>query len=128
MAVSSAQLAMGGAGMTLALARRHPYDVPLLHGRAEHMRRDSVLLGTAMSAPVVMLAAQLGATVQLARGESRPATGLLRGLGAVMVAGYLAERHVRHRLRPSGWDGVETPLLVAGLALSTAMAAPSLTA
>jgi hypothetical protein len=39
------------------------------------------------------------------------------------VAGYLGERLVRRRLRPSGWDAVETPLMVVGIGLAGAMAA-----
>ena len=39
-----------------------------------------------------------------------------------MVAGYLAERLVRHRLAPSGWDMAESPVIVAGISLAAAMA------
>jgi len=39
------------------------------------------------------------------------------------VAGYLGERLVRRRLRPSGWDAVESPLVLAGIGLAAAMAA-----
>jgi hypothetical protein len=39
-----------------------------------------------------------------------------------MVAGYLAERLVRHRLVPSGWDTAESPVIVAGISLAAAMA------
>ena len=38
-----------------------------------------------------------------------------------MVAGYLAERLVRHRLAPSGWDAAESPVIVAGISLAAAM-------
>jgi hypothetical protein len=47
---------------------------------------------------------------------------VLRVLGAVMVAGYLMERRDRQRLTPGGADPVETPLVVAALGLSVAMA------
>jgi len=40
-----------------------------------------------------------------------------------MVAGYLGERLVRQRLRPTGWDALESPLIIAALGLSVAMAA-----
>ena len=43
-------------------------------------------------------------------------------LGAVMVAGSLGERLVRQRLVPSGWDPLETPLVLAGIGLAGAMA------
>ena len=122
-AASAAQLAVGVAGMKVAIDRGHPYHVPLLHGRVENLRRDCVLMGTALSAPVVMLAAQGTASARLVRGESPAATKVLGGLGAVMVAGYLAERLVRTRLRPAGWERVESPLLVVGVTLAAVMAA-----
>jgi hypothetical protein len=40
-----------------------------------------------------------------------------------MVPGYVAEALVRRRLRPSGWDGVESPVVIAGIGLAAAMAA-----
>jgi hypothetical protein len=40
-----------------------------------------------------------------------------------MAAGYLGERLVRQRLRPSGWDALESPLIIAALGLSVGMAA-----
>jgi hypothetical protein len=39
-----------------------------------------------------------------------------------MVAGYLAERLVRRRLMPSGWDTAESPVIAAGISLAAAMA------
>jgi len=41
---------------------------------------------------------------------------------ALLVAGYLGERLVRQRLRPSGWDRLESPLLIMSIALAAAMA------
>ena len=58
----------------------------------------------------------------VARRPSRRVAQALGGLGATMVAGYLGERQVRRRLRPSGWDAVESPLLVAAIGLAVAMA------
>jgi hypothetical protein len=45
-------------------------------------------------------------------------------VGLTMVAGYLGERLVRQRLRPAGWDALESPLIIAALGLAVAMAAP----
>ena len=61
--VSAVQLTTGILGLAVALKRRHPYDVPLLHGRPDQVARDWVLDGTALSAPIVMLAAQWVAPV-----------------------------------------------------------------
>ena len=59
----------------------------------------------------------------MARRPSRRAALGLRIVGLTMVAGYLGERLVRQRLRPAGWDTIESPLIIAALGLSVAMAA-----
>jgi pimeloyl-ACP methyl ester carboxylesterase len=121
-AVSVAQLATGVAGMIVALRRRHPYDLFWMHGRAHTIARDTILKGTALSAPVSNLLVQAAVTVLVARRPSRGAARALAGLGALQVPGYLGERLVRRRLRPSGWDAVESPLALAGIGLAGAMA------
>lgn len=75
-----------------------------------------------MSAPVVMLGAQACATAALLRQPSLAAEPLLGGLGTVIVAGYLAERLVRRRLLPSGWDAAESSVAAAGICLAAVMA------
>jgi pimeloyl-ACP methyl ester carboxylesterase len=122
-AVSAAQLATGVVGMVVALRRRHPYDVFWMRGRSDAIARDTIVKGTALSAPVSNLLAQAALTAVVARRPSRAAARALGGLGALQVAGYLGERLVRRRLRPSGWDAFETPLAVAGIGLAGAMAA-----
>ncbi len=126
-AVAAAQLGLGVSGLVVALRRHHAYDLPLLHGRPGNVARDSVLMGTALSAPVVMLAVQGAATAAVLGGDRAPARLVLGGLGAAMVAGYLGEALVRTRLRRSGYDRLESPLVGAGIALSAAMAALGLT-
>ncbi len=113
--------------MTLALKRRYAYHVPLLHGRADKVARDSLLMGTALSAPVVMLATQVVATARLVRRQSTPERLVLGALGATMVVGYFAESLVRKRLRRSSWDRVESPLVIAGISLAAEMAVLGLT-
>ena len=83
-------------------------------------------MGTALSAPVVMLAARAWAIVALFRRPDAAAERALGGLGATMVAGYLAERLVRQRLAPSGWDAAETPVVAAGICLAAVMAVTGL--
>ena len=120
--ISLAQLAFGAAGMTIAVRRGHAYDVPLLRGSPETVARDSLLLGTALSAPATMLAAQAACTAAVARSDNQRAARGLALLGAAMTGGYLAERHVRARLSRHGWDALETPVIVGGLGLAAAMA------
>ncbi len=119
--VSAVQLSAGVAGLALAVRRQHAYDIPLLHGHPHNVARDSVIMGTALSAPGVMLGVQTVATVRVLRGDVQSAR-LLGGLGVVMTAGYLAEKLVRRRLRPSGWDALETPVVVIGLGTAAFMA------
>ncbi len=120
--VSSAQLCTGIAGLALALRRRHAYDIPLMHGRRDAIARESLLMGTALSAPGPMLAVQAAATAVLARRHSPPAARALGALGAMMVPGYLMERLTRQGLRRGAWDSTELRLALAGLALAAGMA------
>jgi hypothetical protein len=121
-AISSVQLAAGLAGLSVAVRRRRNYDLGFLRGRPDRVARDALLMGTAYSAPVPMLAVQLLATRALMRGPDDGARRMLGMLGALMVPGYLMERHGRAHLRPSGFDPVETPVVLAGVALAAAMA------
>ena len=81
--VSAAQLAAGLAGQALAIARRAHYDIPFGTGRPEHVVRDSFVMGTALSAPVDMLAMQAWATARLSRRPGRPARARGRAAGAI---------------------------------------------
>ena len=120
-AASAAQLAAGLAGLVVAVRRRRHYDVGFMKGDPEHVARDSLWAGTAYSAPVTMLAAQVWATARLRRGPDDLARRLLGLLGIVMVPGYLMERYCRAHLRRRGLDPVETPVVLAGLGLAAAM-------
>jgi hypothetical protein len=109
--------------MVVALRRRHPYDVFWMHGQAEEIARDTLFRGTALSAPVSNLLLQAALTAVVAAQPSRRTQQALGALGALWVAGYLGERLVRQRLGPSGWERLESPLLVVAIGLAVAMAA-----
>ena len=119
---STVQLGASVAGLVVSVRRRHPYDFLFLHGKADKVARDAFGMGTPLSAPAAMLAAQGAAIVQLARGRTGRPEQVLAGLGSAMVPGYLGETLVRRRLRPSGFDRVETPVAVTGLTMAAAMA------
>ena len=122
-AVSAAQLAAGVVGLAVAVRRRRHFDIPFLRGDPDHVARDALWGGTAYSAPMFMLATQAWATARLARCPDDKARRVLTWLGIVMVPGYLLERSARQRLRPGGFDPVETPLAAVGLTGAAAMAA-----
>ena len=124
LAVTSAvQLASDVAGFVIADRRRLPAD-PVgvhLHIPRTHMVRNSVLLGTGESAPLVMVAAQVWATCRLMRGPDETARKTLRALGAAMVGGYLIERG--SPLWPGHREPWATAAFSVGLAGSAAMTA-----
>ena len=123
--VSSIQLATQLVGLVVALRRRRYFDfVPLgWRGSPETVGRDSVLTGTALSAPGVMLAVQVAATARLGRAPSLLAGRCLGFLGWANIAGYLGERLVRQRLTPGGWDPLESPIAAVGVAGALGMTA-----
>jgi hypothetical protein len=121
--VSAAQLGTGLAGTALAIKRRLPYDFLFLHGNKRTVARDSLLMGTAISAPAAMLAPQAIAVGALARRPSEPAVTMLGALGAMMVPGYLGETLTRKGLMKGAWDTAELRLALAGTALATGMVA-----
>ena len=114
---------MNLAGLVLALRRRHAFDVPFMHGDPARIGRQSIVFGTALSAPIILLIAHGLASARLSQGPDPTASRLLRALGAVYVGGYLAERRVRRCFTRNGWDHVESPLLLTALVLSIAMLA-----
>jgi hypothetical protein len=119
--VSTAQLASSVTGMALALKRGHNFDLGFMVGHPDKVARESVFQGTAFSAPVTTLVTQAISTTVLAQGPSTVAVRVIGIISAVNIPGYLFERLVRRRLSPAGWDALETPLVVAEIALSAMM-------
>ncbi len=121
-AVSSAQLAAQLAGHVVALRRRRHFDVPFMTGSPEHITRDWLWFGTAYSTPPYLLVPQIWATTRLRRGPDDRARWTLRWLGTCVTVGYLSERWNRVRMRPGGFDPVETPIVAVGWGGMIAMA------
>ena len=110
--------------MAVALRRRRFFDVPLVNmrGSPERVLQDSLFNGTALSAPVTMLGLQGVATAAVARRSSTGWARVSGVLGALMVPGYLSERHGQRLLSRDGWDRLESPLVLVSIVLSAAMA------
>jgi hypothetical protein len=121
-AVSSAQLAAGLIGLPIAIRKRLPSDPVGVHLNlsSDRLARDQIVLGTARSAPGVMLAMQAIATAALFRGPSQRARRTLGVLGCIMTFGYLVER--QPPLLPGRLDPVETPVYGVGLLGAVSMA------
>jgi hypothetical protein len=121
-AVSSIQLAAQAAGHVVALRRRRHFDVPFMTGSPDHLVRDWLWFGTAFSAPPYLQGPQIWATTRLLRGPDERAQWVLRWLGTGLTLGYLCERLSRVRVRPGGFDPLETPIIAAGWGCAMAMA------
>jgi hypothetical protein len=117
--LSSAQVAVQLAGLTVAVRRRRNYDVGFMRGSPSHVVRDSLWAGTAYSAPAYLIAAQWWATARLRRQPDDGARRLLGMLGVLYGPGYLFERYVRAHL--ARFDRVETPIALAGIWLAAGM-------
>ena len=117
--VSGAQLGAGVLGMAIVVRRRHHYDFLFMRGRPERVRarhraHGNRLLGATHDAH----GAGGGDRAAVARTEP-PGASVVAGLGIAMVPGYLGEKLVRRRLTPSGYDRVETPVVIAGITLAS---------
>jgi hypothetical protein len=121
-AVASAQLAAQLAGHVVALRRRRHFDVPFMSGSPEHLVRDWLWFGTAYSAPPYLIGPQVWAVSRLLRGPDERGQWVLRWIGTGLSAGYPSERYTRIRVRPGGFDAVETPIVVIGWGCAVAMA------
>ncbi|HZJ07267.1 MAG TPA: hypothetical protein VFD59_17605 [Nocardioidaceae bacterium] len=123
-AISAVQLGAGVAGQLIALRDSRSFHIALIgwQGRTDRVAHDSWLLGTGLSAPVVMLTAQAIATARLAAGPSPNARRILGALGAAMTGGYLIEQEFRDVLSSSGWDPLVSPVAAVGFGLSATMA------
>lgn len=115
------------AGQLVALRDRRSFDLALLgwRGQPERVARDSWLIGTALSGPIVMHSIQAAATVRLGAGPSPTAARTLGALGVTMACASLLEQEVRSALAPTGWNRRTTPIAAAGLTLALAMVASS---
>jgi hypothetical protein len=121
-AVSSTQLAAQLVGHVVALRRRRHVDVPFLTVSPEHLVRDWLWFGTAYSGPPYLLGLHMWAIARLLRGPDDRARWVLRWLGSGLTLGYLSERWNRVRVTRSGFDPLETPIVVGGWSCAMAMA------
>lgn len=125
---SSAQLVAGLAGQRVAVRQGRIFDIAFIgwRGQPERVAHDSWLIGTALSAPVTMLALQAVATARLLGSPSRAAARTLGVLGAAMSCGYLVEKEFRTAMTPTGLDPVTTPIAATGFGLAVVMAVTGL--
>jgi hypothetical protein len=121
--VAALQLTTAFVALRYAVERELAVDTPVLHREGRDVARDSWFLGTGITPPLMMMAAQACAVATVAVRPSRVAARTLGILGSVMVIGYVAEQETRRALTPARWDSRVTPLTAIGLGLAVPMAA-----
>jgi nitroreductase len=117
-AVSTANLALGLAGLWTGIRKPEPYDLRVFHGMPRHIGSKQWLTGTALSAPGFMLVLQAAFIAWLLVQPGRVPVRALTILGAMMSLGYPLERTFAGNLRR---PNRRTPLAVAGEASALAM-------
>lgn len=117
---SAVQLGLGLAGLRTALRHRIAYDLRFVRGSRENIGRDAWLMGTAFSAPVVMLALQAVCTTRLLVRPAPRAARALGLLGLAMSLGCPAEHAVRQSWRHP--DASVTAITAGVAALAVVMA------
>ena len=119
-AVSAAELVSSVVGMSRSLRHGLPPKLAGVAPPAENRTLNALVLGTAQSPPVWLMAVQGWATFQVARANDPVAQNVLRGIGAGMAVGHLIATD------SPVWKGrstpMSTPLYVLGLACAVGMA------
>lgn len=125
---SAGQLAASLLGHRVAVRQGRSFDIAFTRwrGRPERVARDSWLIGTGLSAPVVVLTAQAAATARLLTTRSPAAARALGLLGAAVSFGYLVEQEFRTAVTPTRLDPATTPAAAAGFGLAVIMAVAGL--
>jgi hypothetical protein len=118
-AVSAAELVSSVVGMTRSLRHHLPPKLAGVAPPAENGTLNALVLGTAQSPPVWLMAVQGWATYQVARANDPAAQNVLRGIGAGMTVGHLVATD------SPLWKGrrspMSLPLYVIGLAGAVGM-------
>ncbi|MBI1377868.1 MAG: hypothetical protein GC157_10355 [Frankiales bacterium] len=117
--VAGLQVATAFVALRYAVERELSMDALGVRREGRDIARDAWFIGTGITPPLVMMAAQATAGSVVMRRPSAPASRVLGALGAVMAAGYLLERESRSAL--TRWDPRLTPLTAAGVALTAPM-------
>ena len=119
---SVAQLAFGVAGQLVAVRQGRSFEIFRWYGDPNRVARQSWFMGTALSAPVDMMAVHAAATAVLVGRRSPRAAGTLGTLGVTMAAGHLIENKFRSAMRRPGKDPIVTAVGGVGFILAVAMA------
>lgn len=117
--ISTVQLGLNLLGLRTALRDRDPANWRFLRRPPERLPEEWAYIGTARSAPGVMLLAQAISICVLAARPSRAASRALGLLGALMTFGYPVEAEFARAVRRP--DPEVTPILLTGFATAVAM-------
>jgi hypothetical protein len=96
---STLNLLFSVVGFRKAVQEKIPYDIGFMKGSAEHIARDQITLGSALSPPTLMMVAQAVGTVRMVKNPGPGAARLLGVLGLAMSIGFSMERVFHESVR-----------------------------
>lgn len=96
---STLNLLFSVVGFRKALKEKIPYDIGFMKGSAEHIARDQITLGSALSPPTLMMVTQAAGTARMFKNRGTGAASLLGVLGLAMSIGFSMERVFHESVR-----------------------------
>jgi uncharacterized membrane protein YraQ (UPF0718 family) len=117
---STVNLLFSVVGFRKAVQEKIPYDVGFMKGLAEHIARDQITLGSALSPPTIMMVAQAAGTARMFKNPGLAAARLLGVLGLAMSIGFSMERVFHESVRNPNRS--TTPIVAGGESTAIVMA------
>lgn len=117
---STLNLLFSVVGFRKAVQEKIPYDIGFVKGSAEHIARDQVTLGSALSPPTLIMVAQAAGTARMFKNPGADAARLLGVLGLAMSVGFSMERVFHESIRNPNRS--TTPIVVGGESMAIVMA------
>lgn len=96
---STLNLLFSVVGFRKAVQEKIPYDIGFMKGTAEHIARDQITLGSALSPPTIMMVAQAAGTARMFKNPGAGAARLLGVLGLAMSIAGSMERLFHESVR-----------------------------
>jgi hypothetical protein len=117
---STLNLLFSVVGFRKAVQEKIPYDIGFMKGSAEHIPRDQITLGSALSPPTIMMIAQAAGTAWMFKNPRPGAARLLGMLGLAMSIGFSMERVFHEPVQNPNRS--TTPIVAGGESMAIVMA------